>query len=943
MSHEISGTVNASEPFEPSRRNFLKFGSAIGALAALGSLPVFETAAMAVIRPGSLTLTPNPITLWYGTPGSEAKIMDQGLPFGNGRLGGLVTGGTATDVVYLTDCSMWTGNANQVLQGDGQFSFDTTNFGTFGQLARAYVNVTGHASVTNYQRQLDLSNGYAKTTYTIGAVTYTREVYASYPDDVVIMRLTQTGGGSYSGSVQLSGTRSETTTADAAAKTASFSATLSNGLKYAAVAKVFGTGGTVGTSGANVTFTSCSEVIIVFSGGTNYVPDSTRAYKDASVTPLAVANTKANAVAGVSGDSLLATHVADYQPLFGSLAVNLGPSTAAQRAKDTPTRLADRAASGASADPELEASYLHFGRYLMITGSRGSLPLNLQGLWIDTNSPGWMSDYHTDINVQMNYWLADRGGLGSSFNAFADYCVAQLPGWITATQNLFQDSRNRFRNSSGAVAGWTLAISTNIWGGNGWYWHPAGNAWMCQSLFDHYEYTQDASYLDKIYPLLKGACQFWQSRLITDPATGKLIDDADWSPEHGPEDAKGITYSQELVYNLFKNYQTAAAVLNRDAAYASTVAGLQANLYLPQVNASTGWLEEWKDAGNLGETTHRHLSHLVGLFPGDRIAADTSPAALLTGVTNVLTARGMDSYGWAMAWRGLCWARLKDANKAYQSVITNLKPSDGVRNGSAINLFDMYGGTIFQIDANFGTPAAMLEMLLYTRVGTIELLPALPAAWQTSGSAHGLRAKGAFTLDLTWSTASNQTTVTGTIWGTPGSMVTVKFGTWSSAVTIPSGGTLSLNPPARQVGSPSGPGTVKLVNRRSGQAIDVPGSSTANATALIQWPLHGNPNQQWAFTAVGTGIYKILNVNSGLAADVNGGGTADGATIIQWPYGGSTNQQWTIVDAGGGYSKLVNVRSGKVIGVQDNSTSSSAAIVQQTDTGDISQHWQLVP
>lgn len=410
-------------------------------------------------------------------------------------------------------------------------------------------------------------------------------------------------------------------------------------------------------------------------------------------------------------------------------------------------------------DPELEAAYLQFGRYLMIAGSRGSLPLNLQGLWLDGNDPAWMGDYHTDINIQMNYWMADRAGLSACFDALTDYCLAQLPSWTDLTRRLFNDPRNRYRNSSGKNAGWTLAISTNPHGGNGWWWHPAGNAWMCNTLWEHYEFTRSSSHLERIYPLLKGACEFWEARLLTTtpPGTARevLIADSDWSPEHGPLDAKGITYAQELVWTLFGNYCVASAELGKDAAFADTIASLRKKLYLPRVSPTTGWLEEWMSPDNLGETTHRHLSPLVGLFPGDRIRPDGStPDDIVAGATALLTARGTESFGWANAWRSLCWARLKNPEKAYQLIVNNLRPSIDGGNGTAFNLFDIYelgeGNGVFQIDANFGTPAAAIEMLVYSRPGHVELLPALPEAWARSGSLTGAGARGGFVVDLHW-------------------------------------------------------------------------------------------------------------------------------------------------------------------------------------------------
>ncbi|AKU15562.1 glycosyl hydrolase family 95 catalytic domain-containing protein [Luteipulveratus mongoliensis] len=781
----------------PSRRDLLKLGG-LGAALSLGGLPAFAPRAAAVVRPAEAGLVPDSAatTLWYRAPGSVPKILEEGLPVGNGRLGALVTSDPAADTLYVTDATLWTGGLNDSLQSDGQFSYETTNFGTLSMLAKATVEVPGHTStaIADYQRQLDLSNGFVSARYTAKGVTYRRDVYVSHPDDVLVIRLTQSGGGSYTGSVALAGTHGESTTA--AGKVATFGGTLGNGLRYGAALTAVSKTGTIATDGSRVTFTGCEEVLILIAGGTNYVPNPKTQFKNPGLDPVSVSRGKVADAAAVSASHLLATHVADYRRLYDASTVNLGASTPAQRALDTPTRLATRAEAGATPDPELEASYLQFGRYLTITGSRDSVPTNLQGLWLDRNDPDWMADYHTDINLQMNYWLPDRAGLGGCFDAFADYCVSQLPCWTSNTQKLFNDSRNRFRNTSGKVAGWTTAISTNIFGGNGWWWHPAGSAWLCHSLFEHYQFTQDKAYLRKIYPLLKGACEFWESRLVTTTVDGKevLVDDHDWSPEHGPEDTRGNTYSQELVWELFREFAEAAKVLGRDASYARTVDGLRAKLYLPAVSPTSGWFEEWMSPDNLGETTHRHLSPLIGLHPGDRITADTSPPELLTGVRSLLTARGMNSFGWAMAWRGLCWARLKDADKAYQAVLTVMKPSVDFSNGAAINFFDMYSfgdRSTFQIDANYGTPTAMLEMLVYSRPGVIELLPATPDAWR-SGHAKGLGARGGFVVDLDWSDGQVSRVTIHSIGGTS---TALRVGAWSKQIRLARGRSVTITPP----------------------------------------------------------------------------------------------------------------------------------------------------
>lgn len=742
-----------------SRRGFLAGASGVFGALTFGSLPAFADRSASASRPdgppGAVGQDPSALTLWYPSPADPAAMIQQALPVGNGRLGALVGGDPGHDVLYVADASMWTGGRNGSLGSDGQFPYASTDFGTFTLLADVAVDVPDHAlsQVVDYRRELDLTGGVVRSSYRKGTTMFRREVFASEPDDVVVIRLTREGPDTYSGTSSLTGRHGETT--QAGRGDVGFGDAFDNGLRYAAVLTATAPDGTVSVAGDHVTFDGCSEVVLVVSSGTNYRADPALDYQDARLDVLALARKKAHAAAAVPGARLLHTHQADYGSLFDQFGVDFGTSSAAQRALDTWSRLNERASSG-TPDPELEAAYLQFGRYLMICGSRGHLPLSLQGLWLDRNDPAWMSDYHTDINLQMNYWLADRAGLSQCFDALAEYCLAQAPAWTELTQQLFDDPRNGFRNSSGKVAGWTVAISTNIWGGDGWWWHPAGGAWLCNSLWHHYEYTADRGYLERIYPLLKGACEFWQARLITTTVDGRqvLIDDSDWSPEQGPTDAKGITYAQELVWDLFGHYVQATELLDRDRDYGRVIGDLRSQLYLPQVSPKTGWLEEWMTPDNLGDPQHRHLSPLFGLFPGDRITVEDSPRWLVDGAWALLTARGMQSFGWGCAWRSLCWSRLKDAEKAYELVTTNLAPSIHNSNGTAPNFFDIYSfgssSSTFQIDANFGTPSAMVEMLLYSRPGLIELLPALPTAWATSGEVTGIGARGGFVVDVQW-------------------------------------------------------------------------------------------------------------------------------------------------------------------------------------------------
>lgn len=787
----------SSEPSDLPRRSLLALAAATGALA---GLPAF-TASAAPQRPANTPIDSGTShhTLWWQAPADDHSMIEQGLPVGNGRLGALASNDPGHEVLLVTDATLWTGGLNDTLDADGQFPYGRADFGSFTLLARLTVDLPDHdlGAVFGYRRTLDLDRGLVTTSYVRSGVTYQRQLFASRPDDVIVLHFTQSGGGHHTGTVVLEGTHGEP-----AGDARSFGAALPNGLRYGAAVTAYGTGGSVTVNGSRIAFSGCKELTVVMSGGTNYAPDAFAHYRDPSLDPAKLARTKVRAAAGHSADTLLRTHVADHRALFGQLDVSLGTSSVEQRALNTWERIQARARDGAP-DPELEAAYLQFGRYLMISGSRGSLPLGLQGLWLDGNDPDWMGDYHTDINIQMNYWMADRAGLSPCFDAFTDYCLAQLPSWTDLTHRLFNDSRNRYRNSTGKNAGWTVAISTNIHGGGGWWWHPAGNAWLSNTLWEHYEYTGSRTHLEKIYPLLKGACEFWEARLLTTTLPGGskevLIADSDWSPEQGPLDAKGITYAQELVWALFGNYCVASAELKKDTGYADTIAGLRKRLYLPVVSPRTGWLEEWMSPDNLGETTHRHLSPLVGLFPGDRIRPDGStPKDIVDGATALLTARGMESFGWANAWRALCWARLKNADNAYRLVANNLRPSTGGSNGTAPNLFDIYqvdqGRGIFQIDANFGTPAAMIEMLLYSRPGHLELLPALPEAWAASGSVTGVGARGGFVVDLSW---RDGTPTEVRVRSIGGRTTTVAYGGTSRSVRLTPGASVTLRDFAR--------------------------------------------------------------------------------------------------------------------------------------------------
>ncbi|MDB5781689.1 glycosyl hydrolase family 95 catalytic domain-containing protein [Caballeronia mineralivorans] len=738
-------------------------------------------------QPGSTLVSVNQALLFqYDQPAVESSMQFQGLPVGNGRLGALAGGASEREALYLNEITLWSGSKDVV-----DPAYTTTGMGTYLSLGKLYLDLPGHAGAASYQRSLDISNSVVRTQYSVGGTTYTREIFSSFPDNVIVIRLTSHGG-TYNGTVSLFDGQG-TQTVGESNHALSFSGAVSgSGELYATYLSVIPDAGVASLNAANaqITLQGCPALTIILAARTDYNGRYVDSYLT-GINPRSATIVDVTNAAARTYQDLLRRHVQDYRSLFGRMELNLGTSSDAQRALTIPERLLAREANPAAADPELEAMYVQFGRYLTISSSRGSLPANLQGLWSTTNNPPWMADYHTDINVQMNYWLADRAALPECQQPFADYVTGQFPSWVQSTRNHFNDAANvNYSNSSGKVAGWTVAISTGIYGSLGWDCSPPASAWYCRTLWNHYQYTLDKAYLASIYPVMKSACEFWQVRLIKDPTTGLLIDDKDWSPEQGPHQQLGITYAQELVWDLFTNFVTASGLLGKDADFAQMVASLKAQLYLPKVSPTTGQLQEWMDDSIVGEVGHRHLSPLIGWFEGERITLDSDPK-LVAGVKALLTARGYDSMGWGLAWRIACWAHFHDAATCYSMIPKLLRYSasnDGV-NGTFANMFDAYQGSMFQIDANFGGPAAILEMLLQSRMGRITLLPALPSQWGT-GSVTGLRAKGGFAVDLAWTGGALSSVKLTSVGGT---QTALQYGSVSRAVVMPANGTAKFN------------------------------------------------------------------------------------------------------------------------------------------------------
>ena len=755
---------------------------------ALSGMAAIPMALAAKVQAGT-TVASN--RLWYGQP---AARWEEALPLGNGRLGAMVFGRVGQERLQLNEDTLWAGGPYtpdnpealaalpevRRLIAEGRYKDAADLAGAkmmarpltqmaYGTLGDILLTFPGAAAPKTYYRDLDLDTAISSVTYERSDGTIRREAFVSAPDQVIVVRMEAKGEAfgfdlTYRGpgeaqvwppkdfvfatekagaavdwlvredsaaqdkdvAIRPDGPRAWLITGRNAS-----SAGIPSALTFALRVEVL-TDGRAAVSGSALSVTGAHTATLLISAATSYVN-----FHDTSGDPVAIVRRQAGQAAAKPYATLRRDHVLGHQALFGGFSIDLGRTAAA----DLPTD-ARILAAGAVDDPALAALYLQYARYLLLSSSRpGSQPANLQGIWNRATNPPWGSKYTININTEMNYWPAGPAGLTACAEPLL-HMVEELSVTGARTASAMYGAR-----------GWVAHHNTDLWraaapiDGPAWGLWPCGGAWLCNTLWDQYDYGRDPAFLARLYPLMLGASQFFLDTLVEDPKGRGLVTSPSLSPENshpfGASLCAGPAMDRQIIRDLFNRTREAGTRLNRDAALLARIAETEKRIAPDRIGRGgqvQEWLEDW-DAG-APEQQHRHISHLYALYPSSQInPRDTPDYVKAAQVT--LRQRGDLSTGWATAWRICCWARTGDGDHAHAILRSLLGPQR-----TYPNMFDAHPP--FQIDGNFGGATGIMEMVLQSWGGEIHLLPALPGAWP-SGRITGICARGAITADMAWS------------------------------------------------------------------------------------------------------------------------------------------------------------------------------------------------